>query len=311
MHGLRAFTLTYLHQSSYKLLLQNMLDRWCSPVGCFGGDGRDIITMSADRDCFQSIRFCVDICLAIKFLPVELRNIVQMYLQASLNNSNIRLALEMWTGASTANPDATANEEIQNKARMLYGNISYWDTQQVTDMSYLFQHLHNFNESIIHWDVSHVIDMRYMFFEAKNFNQPLLRWKVGNVTSMCGMFQGALVFNQRIDTWDVRNVANMGYMFYGARSFNKPLQSWQLTSVTNMSYMFAYALSFNQSLACWDVSHVLYMKAMFCHAETFSQNLCDWDVSQVVTMSEMFDGAHKFYQKRTLKSKWPLLFEGK
>ena len=52
------------------------------------------------------------------------------------------------------NPDA---------ASATYGSIAGWDVSMITDMSYLFNNLKNFNADISSWDTSKVTDMSYMF----------------------------------------------------------------------------------------------------------------------------------------------------
>ena len=74
------------------------------------------------------------------------------------------------------------------------GNISDWDTSNITDMSQLFNFNWEFNEDISRWDVSNVIYMFCMFYEAEAFNQPIGSWNVSNVTTMGNMFTGATPF---------------------------------------------------------------------------------------------------------------------
>merc|ERR1740139_466145 len=54
-----------------------------------------------------------------------------------------------------------------------YGPIADWDVSAITDMSYLFYNLPNFNAEISNWQTSSVTTMGGMFNYASAFNQPL------------------------------------------------------------------------------------------------------------------------------------------
>ena len=54
-----------------------------------------------------------------------------------------------------ANPDA---------ATATYGPIADWDVSAITDMSYLFKDMQNFNADISNWDTSRVTNMQGMFY---------------------------------------------------------------------------------------------------------------------------------------------------
>ena len=60
------------------------------------------------------------------------------------------------TAVQAYNVDPTA-------AIATYGLLATWDVSAVTDMSYLFYYLQNFNADVSNWDTSSVTDMRYMF----------------------------------------------------------------------------------------------------------------------------------------------------
>ena len=69
-----------------------------------------------------------------------------------------------------------------------YGDIRYWNTSKITDMSYLFFEKDEFNGDISRWDVSKVENMESMFLGASSFNQSLNKWNVSNVKNMSYMF---------------------------------------------------------------------------------------------------------------------------
>ena len=66
-------------------------------------------------------------------------------------------------------------------------DIKYWDTSQITDMSFLFKDVWNFNQDISAWDVSQVTNMQAMF-QNTFFDIDLSRWDVSSVTNMFQMF---------------------------------------------------------------------------------------------------------------------------
>ena len=220
----------------------------------------------------------------------------------------------------------------EKEAINIYGYIDYWDTSEVTDMSYLFcgdntiggndkMKIHKL-KGIKNWDVSNVINMSHMFYQAKTFNQPIGTWNVSNVTNMEAIFYQAKAFNQPLNTntvtrsdgttytaWDVSQVTDMSYMFFQAIAFNKPIGTWNVSNVRNMNYMFCQARAFNKPIGNWNVSIVTDMKRMFFQASSFNQpintytvtdsnddNYISWNVSNVRNMEAMFHDAKAFNQ---------------
>jgi surface protein len=175
--------------------------------------------------------------------------------------------------------------------------MNCWDTSQVTDMSYAFYNLEDFNEPIDAWDTSAVTDMSDMFGFCRSFDQPLDSWKVSSVTDMSDMFWGAKKFNHPINSWDISAVLNTDYMFMDARAFDQPLDEWQTSSVTDMKYMFAFAESFNQNINSWTTNAVTDMQTMFARAGAFNQPLDRWGTGNVNNMGNMFFAAESFDQQ--------------
>jgi surface protein len=184
-------------------------------------------------------------------------------LSQPFTNASLKEAVKLWCENKSA---AVAN----------FGDITTWNTSQVTSMRELLKGRSDFNDSVGNWDVSNVTDMFCMFCGAASFNQSLGSWNVSKVTNVYGMFSWASSFNQPLNSWDVRSVTQMGYMFSSASSFNQPLHSWDVKSVTSMAGMFQYAVSFNQPLGAWNVSSVVYMRYMFEGAAAFNRSLDNW-----------------------------------
>ena len=181
------------------------------------------------------------------------------------------------------------------------GAIGDWDVSGVTDMSFLFPHIHIFNHDIENWNVSNVTTMESMFEGCQNFNQPLNNWNVSNVTSMRGMFKDCQNFNQTLNNWNVFNVTSMHGMFEDCYKFNQPLNKWNVSNVTNMSSMFKNCRNFNQTLSNWhgeekSTSKVTNMSSMFAYCYKFNQPLNNWNVSNVTTMEKMFLYCYDFNQ---------------
>ena len=68
------------------------------------------------------------------------------------------------------------------------GDFNDIDTSQITNMSYLFFDMEDFNGNISNWDVSNVESMSQMFRGCKSFNQDISNWDVSNVTDKSWIF---------------------------------------------------------------------------------------------------------------------------
>ena len=75
------------------------------------------------------------------------------------NKDALETAVDLWF-----------SDNVEAVAR--YGDIKYWDTSYVEDMSRLFKRREDFNE-MLYWNTSKVKDMSEMFYDAKNFNQDI------------------------------------------------------------------------------------------------------------------------------------------
>ncbi len=177
-------------------------------------------------------------------------------------------------------------------------NISSWNTSNVTDMSYMFYNATSFNQNISSWVTTSVTNMSNMFAGASAFNQPINTsggaWNVGNVTDMSLMFASASAFNQNLNSWNVGNVTNMMSMFFNCPNFNGNVVSWNVSNVQDMSQMFL-STAFNQNISTWTPIAATTMQGMFRNSP-FNQDISGWNVSNVQNMGQMFQNATAFNQ---------------
>jgi surface protein len=100
------------------------------------------------------------------------------------------------------------------------GDVSGWDTSQVTDMSRTFVDAYAFNQNIGSWDTSQVTSMQTMFGDDS-----------------CGQVRFNNGGSPSISTWDTSKVTNMNSMFFCDHYFTQALGRWSIASITDMAYM--------------------------------------------------------------------------
>lgn len=174
----------------------------------------------------------------------------------------------------------------------------------VNTMEEMFYNASNFNQDISYWDTSNVTDMSWCFADASDFNQDIGSWDTSSVTTMEYMFYGASDFNQDIDGWDVGNVTEFADMFRRAFNFNQSLNSWDTSSAVDMSDMFYQATSMNSAIGNWDTSSVIGMTAMFFNASSFDQDISNWCVSQISSKPSNFDSGTPSSWTTAEKPQW-------
>ena len=108
-----------------------------------------------------------------------------------------------------------------------------------------------FNVDISRWNTEKVTDMSYMFYRASAFNQDNGDWNTAQVTNMEGMFSYASAFNQDIGDWNTAQVNTMSRMFYSASAFNHDISSWTGSAATSaQTEMFFDATAFQAKFTC-------------------------------------------------------------
>ncbi len=135
--------------------------------------------------------------------------------------------------------------QVDNFNQMFYkcsnfnGDLSGWNLNgQNIGMGNMFSEASSFEGiGLDTWNTENVINMSLMFNGATAFNGDIADWKTQNVTNMTQMFLGAESFNADIGEWKTGLVTDMWKMFKDATNFNRNLGGWDISSVTNMEFM--------------------------------------------------------------------------
>ncbi|GMI16985.1 hypothetical protein TrLO_g4957 [Triparma laevis f. longispina] len=119
----------------------------------------------------------------------------------TFGNDDLRTAVREWL-----------IREVENNCER-YGQISDWDTLEVTSMKFLFSLQEQFNDDISKCNVDRVENMYELFWEPESFNQDLSGWNVEKCKNMVQIFYGAEKFDKdSVKNWDLSG-KNTGSMF--------------------------------------------------------------------------------------------------
>jgi len=192
-------------------------------------------------------------------------------------------------------------EEITDMTNLFNGytqsspNVMCWNTAKVTTMQGMFRGATLFeNIDIGVWEVSKVTDMSFMFNGASKFNSDVSQWTATKVTSTDSMFRSARTFDNNVPSFSDK-LLDTTSMFQSATNFNKPTSGMVTFSVTKMNSMFNLAGRYNSELFTY-TQLVEDMSKMFKEAVQFNQPLNSFDVARVKDFSSMFESAMIFNQ---------------
>ena len=172
-------------------------------------------------------------------------------------------------------------------------NVSFGDTSQVTNMSFIFYGAINATPDTSGWDTRQVTDMSHMFRGAVYATPDTSGWDTRQVTDMSYLFSGAINATPDTSGWDTRQVTDMSFMFNEATLANPKTETWDTSQVTRMNYMFYNAPLADPNTEDWNTSQVINMGSMFYNAFNANPNTEDWSMDQVVDMRFMFYNAIK------------------
>ena len=173
-------------------------------------------------------------------------------------------------------------------------DVSGWDTRNVNNMSRMFYKCNGLvTLDVSNWDTSSVTNMSYTFSECKALTTlDVSGWDTSSVTNMSYTFHQCIVLAElNVSKWDTSSVTDMAAVFDSCTKLTKlDMGEWDTSSVTDMGSMFSYCNGLEMlDVSNWDTSNVTNMRYMF-HGCTALKglNLSNWKTGNVTNMNGMF-----------------------
>ena len=168
--------------------------------------------------------------------------------------------------------------------------ISYLNTENVTNMGYMFYYC----SSLTTLDVSkNVTNMGYMFYYCSSLTTlDVSKFNTANVTNMGYMFRDcSSLTTLDVSNFNTANVTSIGSMFYGCSSLtNLDVSKFNTANVTEIGGMF-YGCSSLTSLdvSNFDTANVTSMYLMFSDCSSLTTlDVSKFNTGNVTDMSRMF-----------------------
>ncbi|GLU44492.1 BspA family leucine-rich repeat surface protein [Allomuricauda sp. NBRC 101325] len=124
-------------------------------------------------------------------------------------------------------------------SNLAYNAVDVPNLTKVTVMPYMFAGCTLFDGDLSNWNTENVSNMAYMFWNASSFNGDIKDWKVENVLYFSEMFRNAKSFNGNISNWDTQSAESFYNMFEGATVFDQDLGNWKLDNIVAFGDMFS------------------------------------------------------------------------
>lgn len=165
------------------------------------------------------------------------------------NNTSLdRLDVSNWNTSKVTNMFYTFASDNLNTSLQSLGDLSKWDTRNVTTFNGTFSHLAAIKSlgDLSHWNTGKATDMQVMFYDMQNLESlDVSGWDVSNVRNMVMMFMDdhKLESLTGLANWNVSNVHAANAMFCRTGLRNIDIHGWNLSNDTDTRWMFAYGLN--------------------------------------------------------------------
>jgi predicted ribosomally synthesized peptide with SipW-like signal peptide len=195
---------------------------------------------------------------------------------------------------SDGNKKFDENDKYNDKLTSL--DVSKWNTQSATDMSYMFwgcRALASLNVS--GFNTSGVTNMKYMFSDCTSLTTlDVSSWDTAEVTTMEYMFNGcSSLTTLDVSGWNTAKVTTMKYMFNGCSSLTTlDVSNWNTAEVTTMEYMFKDCVGLTElDLGNWNTQKLNKSERMFAGCSNLQKIYVGvyWNATKIGNYTKMFE----------------------
>ena len=165
----------------------------------------------------------------------------------------------------------------------------------LNDINHMFSYNTNLGNIVFTncFDTNNVTDMSYMFYSCSSLKElNLNNFNTNNVTNMSNMFCYCKILTKlNVSNFNTSKVKNMAYMFNGCSSVKKlNLSNFETSNVTNMNSMFCECSAVKEiNLFSFNTSNVIDMCYMFFGCSSLKElNLSSFNTDNVTNMKYMF-----------------------
>ena len=189
------------------------------------------------------------------------------------------------------NPNITSMEGTFNGITSDFLDLSYFDTSNVENMSWMFWYNEVPHLDLSGFDTSSVTNMDHMFYKTEASSIDLSSFDTSNVVSMHEMFRETYATELDLSNFDTSSVVSMSYMFRINYAQDLDLTSFDTSNVENMRGMFSGSFNETVDLSSFDTSNVTDMRDMFNSSTLNYVDVSTFDTSNVTNMLSMFYGS--------------------
>ena len=178
---------------------------------------------------------------------------------------------------------------------------SEWDTSNVQNMIFMFDHCENLIElkCIKQWNTSKVGSMDSLFYGCKSLKElpNISSWDMSNVTSIMHMFDhcSSLSYIPDISGWNIKKLEDIAYLFCGCSSLKKVPELFQVNSkmdsITGF-FMGCSSLTYLPDISNWNTENISTAVLVFayCSKITYLPDISKWNINKSTCIHRMFEG---------------------